>query len=150
MSVLTDIVLARASEAEAVLTQHPQRTWPHISANGLDPLQLGDLYALLLADPEADALDLSDEFLPIESEQGDDEEGPWVMPWPTRFVALLAALSPSQLPALARQWLACDEPPAWPQAALVGLLNELVPLAQQVQASQTHAEPMALMLWISL
>jgi hypothetical protein len=146
MSVLTDIVLARASEAEAVLTQHPQRTWPHISANGLGPLQLGDLYALL-AKPEADALDLSDAFQPIASDQSDDE-GPWVMPWPERFTALLAELPLTQTTAIAQQWLACDEPPDWPQAALVGLLNELVPLAQQVQ--QAKAEPMALMLWVSL
>ena len=150
MSVLTDIVLAKASEAEAVLIQHPQRTWPHLDAKGLDPLKWGDLYALLLQDPEVDALDLADEFLPIESAEADDEEGPWVMPWPARFTALLAALPPSRVPEVVAQWLASDEPPDWPAAALQALLHELPPLAQQVQASQTHPEPLQLLLWISL
>ena len=150
MSVLTDIVLAKASEAEAVLLQYPQPTWPHIDVKGLDTLQLGDLYALLLQDPEMDPQDLAEEFQPMESAEGDLEEGPWVFPWPERFTALLAALPPSRVPEIVAQWLASDEPPDWPADALQTLLRELPPLAQQAQASQTHPEPLQLLLWISL
>ena len=150
MSVLTDIVLAKASEAEAVLLQYPQPTWPHIDIKGLDTLQLGDLYALLLQGPEVDALDLAEEFQPMESAEGDLEEGPWVFPWPARFSALLAELPASRVPEVVAQWLASDEPPDWPAAALQALLHELLPQAQQVQASQTHPEPLQLLLWISL
>ena len=150
MSVLTDIVLAKASEAEAVLLQYPQPTWPHIDVKGLDTLQLGDLYALLLQDPEMDPLDLAQEFQPMESAEGDLEEGPWVFPWPERFTALLAELPPSRVPEVVAQWLASDEPPDWPADALQTLLRELPPLAQQAQASQTHPEPLQLLLWICL
>ena len=111
MGVLTDIVLAKASEAEAVLVDYsgaPSDPWLQVNAQGLDPLKLGDLYAALLNDPEADSLDLSEEFKPIESPEADPEDGPWLMPWPARFTALLATLPHAQVPAVVAQWLGAD------------------------------------------
>ena len=150
MSVLIDIVLAKASEAQAVLAHHPQRNWPHLGAQGLDPLKLGDLYAALLNDDDADAGELSEEFEPIDPENGDDSEGPWLMAMPAPLLTLLLALPAEQAQATVTRWLAADEPPDWPKAELSAWLLQLRSLVQRVQADASSPDPLQLYLWISL
>lgn len=151
MSVLTDIVLAKVSEAQAVLAHHPQRTWPQLAAPGLDPLMLGDLYAALLNDADADAGELSEEFEPIATDNSDeDAEGPWLMSLPAPFVALLRTLAAAQIPATVTRWRASDEPPDWPEADLAAWLAQLCELARQTPAAASGADPLQLFLWISL
>ena len=162
MGVLTDIVLARASDADAVLANHPQRGWPTLGANGLDTLKLADLYAVLLAD-DTDPQALSDEFELIAPKTASPDDGLWLMGVPGRFQALLLALPVAPVPgghdsqreldalrAIAARWLAVDEPPDWPEAALTAWLLRLRRMVQQAQADQRSADPLQVYLWTSL
>ena len=149
MSVLTHIVLAKASHGGLLLEYPPERGWPHVDLLGLDDRHLSSLYALLLPPGVARSMDDSEGFAHIEASEPSNPAGPWVMWLPGALTALLAELNPAQLPDVVARWRRSAMPPSQPADALVALLAELQPMAQLAQSTAASADPLHLFLRIS-
>ena len=143
MAVLTDILMAPASEAPAIIAQWPaEKRWPAFQTTGLDWLVLADL---------AEALGQSRLAREIEglrpSSFADERQGPWVYVLPTVFRDQIADMAPDETGVVAKSWGDKEETRErglTPQIA-EGVLRELRALATRARDGQ---QP--LLLWISL
>jgi hypothetical protein len=101
MAVYTDILIADASEAKAILASEAHNEeWHGLSAKGLDPAELAGLLSVFSNQP--DQPDLVDEFQIVAEE--DTENGPWVYSIPDRLIDHVAALEQSEIDHVARRW----------------------------------------------
>lgn len=126
--MLTDLVFAAADQAwQVARAAVPWETYGGLDLHGIDAAKLGKLHGLLGAD--APEQDWADE--PI-VEAGDD--GPWVYVLPESFVARLAALDTSALPALAVSWIRSEDFDEWEPTAVRLALGEIAALAREAMA----------------
>jgi hypothetical protein len=105
MAILTDILIAAPSEAEAIAAEsrHSQR-WPCVQFNDVNNLVLADLLAALGADDDAEALRRGGRLI-----YGKGTDGPWIYHLPDTLPTLLAALEDEKLGKVAELWAQGEE-----------------------------------------
>ncbi|AMU98501.1 hypothetical protein TP47_00350 (plasmid) [Xanthomonas citri pv. aurantifolii] len=143
MAVLTDILVAPAHDAPAIISEWPgEKRWPAIEATGLDGLVFEEL-AVALGHPRlAEAIQDLDP-----SSFADEANGPWVYVLPTELREQLVVLLPEDFARVSKAWSQGEEARGrglTPEIA-EGLLRQLHSLA-----NRAHQEDRALLLWISL
>lgn len=105
MGVLTDLVVADESEAEAMAgSGSPLERWPGIDAKGIDHVKLGMLLSIMAGEPYRDSL--VGEFAQLAEAS---EDGPWVFQVPPRLVSSLSKIEDHELGRLSEQWSAVEE-----------------------------------------
>jgi hypothetical protein len=104
MAVLTDILIASPSEAEAICRdlRHFDR-WPCLQYKSIDPIVLSALLVALGADEDAKALTGGSRVL-----FRDGKEGPSVFHLPDALPTLLANLEDEKIPEIAARWAQGD------------------------------------------
>ena len=141
MGVLTDLIIADESQAEAVCkTIVPSETWPGIDAKGIDQVILGMLLSIITNQPYQNSM--VDEF-DLLYEGSDD--GPWVYRIPDRLVVPLAELAGEAFEGTAQKWSQIDEfaPDRWQLQDVSTVLREICDLARQAREQKK-----ALLMWI--
>jgi len=139
MGVLTDIIVARSTDAEAILeTQVPSQRYPGFDAKGLDEAHLAALLGVL---GDADD-DWADSLEPLAQA---DEEGPWLFELPAELVTQLAQLPDGEQARVAAAWGKTDECGEWAPELVRPMLEGLVKYARQATD-----EGKQLLMWICL
>jgi len=157
MALLTDVLVASPSEAEAICRDARHfENWPCWEAKRFDNLIFADLLRALGA--EADAVSLAG----VDRLIYGDEDGPWIFHLPDVIPEMLSTLEDDQILDLAGRWLQGEnagydlferwlpgKKPAGFQEAVVGsvvvALKDLRTLSKQALAANT-----SLLLWMSL
>jgi hypothetical protein len=143
MGVLTDLIIAEESEAEAVAAMKgPLQRWPGIDAKGVDHIKLGKLLSIVTNTPYQNSF--VGEFVQI-AEASDD--GPWVFRVPPRLVAPLAAMAGDDIGPVSAQWAATEEfaLSGWDEASVAQMLASICGLSKQAAA-----EGKSLLMWMCL
>ncbi|MGZ2506082.1 hypothetical protein EHI47_38925 [Rhizobium leguminosarum] len=143
MAVLTDIVIASANDAPAIIAQWPgSKMWPGLQTTGLDGLVLADLAEALGQVNLARSIEDLDP-----SAFADEANGPWVYVLPNELRDHLANIDASDLDRVAQVWAEKEEASARGLTAQDAqrLLLEIQPLAAVARDGQ---KPM--LLWISM
>jgi hypothetical protein len=141
VGVLSDIVVADESQAEAILSMSvPSQELPGADVKGIDTIKLATLESILTGQP----------YEQVESHDpvaGDSDGGPWVFAVRPSLVSALATASDTQLSAAATEWSATEEfqLDAWPLDAVRSVLAELT----RVSKLATN-ERKRVFLWMSL
>jgi hypothetical protein len=141
MGLLTDVLVASPSEAEAICADLRHfENWPCWQSKGVDNLVFSDLLRALGFDADAKALRGEGRLIYLK-----DKGGPWVFHLPDVLPIFLAKLQDDEIPVLAERWLQGEE--AGDGGALVEdialALTELRTLSKQaVLANKT------LLLWM--
>jgi hypothetical protein len=141
MGVLTDFVVAKAEEAEAVgQSSCPYRDFPGIDAKGIDEQMLSVLFAILSGESHPD-------FMADTLRYQRTDHGPWVFEVPPALVRLLAALGPKEIGDVAVRWIQAEEfaYDPWPPDAVRQCLEDLVALSRRATA-----EGKVLFMWVCL
>jgi hypothetical protein len=103
MGVLADLLVAEMADAQSIVTSdYPLETYKGSNADGLDPLMLAELHALLTGQPPRELLAA---YRPAAQAS---EQGPWLIHVPAEMVRRLADVAPQDHPALAVQWAASE------------------------------------------
>src|SRR5258708_36051140 len=101
MALLTDVLVASSSEAEAICRDLRHfENWPCWQINGFDNLVFSDLLRALGAEADAKALVGEDRLIYAET-----EGGPWVFDLPDVIPKTLSTLEDDEIPDLAERWL---------------------------------------------
>ena len=127
MSELADLIVANSTEAESIVaSDYPLGTYEGINVDGLDPLQVAALHSQLV---NQNLSGLLGAYEPVA--QG-SPSGPWLICFPTDFVAALALISPDNQDAIAEQWASSDQLQAagWTAQDAEAFVARLVRLAQ--------------------
>lgn len=143
MGVLTDLVLADESEAEAICkSMGPLQSWPGIDAKGIDHIKLGMLLSILTGEPYRDSF--IDECVLLAEEP---EDGPWVYRVPEQLVGLLADLDGDRLTQTATAWSKIEEfvLDGWSPPEVGSVLAELHRIAREARA-----QGKSLLMWVCL
>ncbi|WP_105436354.1 hypothetical protein [Neorhizobium tomejilense] len=143
MAVLTDILVAPATDAPAIISEWPNsKRWPSLQTTGLDWLVLADLAEAL----GQAALARSIENLEASS-SADETKGPWVYVLPTELRDHIASIASIDLSTIAEAWSDKEEAKARGLTAQDAqrLLLEIQPLAVSARDGQ---KPM--LLWVSM
>ena len=143
MGLLTDVLVASPSEAEAICAElgHSKK-WPCWQSKGVDNLVFSDLLRTLGADADAKALRGEGRLIYVK-----DKGGPWVFHLPDVLPVFLAKLEDDEIPELAERWLQGEEAGdgGAPVEDIALALKELRALSKQaVVANKT------LLLWMCL
>lgn len=146
MGVLTDFVVASRSDAKKVADcSVPSEELGGIDAKGVDPVQMGTLYAILSeSEYDPDFMIAEDSFLHVVS-----DDGPWVQIVPDDMVKRLAGLTEADIPAVAKRWGETEEfEPQygeWTPEDMCAFLVEISKLSQRA-----IAEEKSLLMWTCL
>ena len=143
LGVLTDIVVADASEASAVAADGDRlRTWPGVDAKGVDSVKLAILWGLLSNDPSK-----ANAGADFETLHEIPDEGPWVFRVPEELVQLLASLDDAGAASTAVAWAKAEEfvLDGWNAAAVRSILSELRTLARKTLSGRK-----SMLMWMSL
>ena len=98
MGILTDILVAAPSEAEAIIADHRHaQNWPCAQFKGLTPMELGDL---------CDALGINGGYKALICIALESEGALSIYQFPDTFPALLAGCDDEQLRKVAVKWAA--------------------------------------------
>ncbi|MBR7793704.1 hypothetical protein KDM87_13985 [Undibacterium sp. FT147W] len=143
MSLLTDILIAHPSEAEAIsqdLAHH--KAWPCLQLKGLDNIKLSALLSALDAEEPAQKLE-GEELLVFNP----DPEGPWVFALPEQLKDLLSRLPEADVPAVAERWASHEELKfeGWSGSDIQPVVSMLAEFALRAKA-----ESKPLLLWMCL
>ena len=99
MGVLADLIVADLGDMQAVVeSEYPLGAYKGGNVDGLDPLMLAELHALLTQQSLQDVLAA---YRPAAQAS---EQGPWLIHVPAAMVHQLADLPPQDHPALAARW----------------------------------------------
>ena len=142
MGVLTDIIVAHESEAEAVVVAHvPCEEWAGFDAKGIDQLKLEALLELIA--PTSPSSEKADFRLLAQA----DDEGPWVERLPLLLQQRLSTLSATELTEIARKWSETEpfREENWDTATVTEVLTQL-----RECAVKAVFESKVLLMWISL
>jgi hypothetical protein len=143
MGVLTDFVLANASDAQR-LGDH-REDFEGLDAKGLGQVQMGTLYAILSETAYDPSFMISDDSFSYTA----SEDGPWVQPVPDDMVRRLASLSDDESERVAELWSKTEEfdpkYSSWNRADIDDFLEQIRPLA-----ARAVAEGKVLFMWSSL
>src|SRR5215207_6182572 len=105
MGVLTDLVIADLSEAEAVArSSAPWETWRWVDAKGHNELTLAALLCILRGEKYRE--EISEEFPPLAQAS---EDGPWVYAVPEVLLIALQHLDEGRIPGAVSEWLRTEE-----------------------------------------
>jgi hypothetical protein len=143
MAVLTDILIAPAHDAPAIIANWPgAKNWPGLQTTGLDALVLSELATALGQSTLATAIEELDPYT-----SADEANGPWLYVLPTELRDHLASLAADDLGPIARAWAQQEEATArgMTEDDAARLLSQIQSLAVTAQDGQ---KPM--LLWISL
>jgi len=103
MGVLADLIVAEMADTQSIVTSdYPLETFKGSNADGLDPLMLAELHALLTGQSPQELLTA---YRPAAQAS---EQGPWLIHVPPEMVRRLADVAPQDHPALAVRWAASD------------------------------------------
>jgi hypothetical protein len=104
--MLTDIVMADVSEAEAIGRSGGThiRLWPCLESKGVDHDFFAALWEVLTDGAKGSSLIAADEHI-LYMESG----GPWVIHLPEDLRDRLAALTAEQMGPVAARWVTCEE-----------------------------------------
>jgi hypothetical protein len=143
MAVLTDILVAPAHEAPAIVSEWPgEKRWPAIETTGLDALILEEL-AVALGNPLlAEAMQDLDP-----SSFGDQADGPWVYVLPMEFRNQIAGLSAEDYARVSKAW--CEGEEASGQGLTLDIAEDLLRQLHTI-AVRAREKNHPLLLWISL
>jgi hypothetical protein len=144
MGLLTDVLVAAPSEAEAIckVSRHWEK-WPCLQWKGADNQVFAELVTALGAEADAQALEQGDRLIYMEN-----EEGPWVFHLPDVIPRTLSTLEDGDMPGLAGRWLQGEETRDYlgmHVGVLVAALKDLRDLSRQAVAADK-----SLLLWVSL
>ncbi|MCJ7513479.1 MAG: hypothetical protein MUO23_10980 [Anaerolineales bacterium] len=104
MGVLADLILAESADMQAIIAcEYPLGTYKGGNADGLDPLMLAELHALLGGQEYSAVLP---EYRPTLQAS---EQGPWLIRIPPDLVRRLADLPPQDYGATASRWAAGEQ-----------------------------------------
>jgi hypothetical protein len=143
MGVLTDLVVADESEADAVAASgDPLQRWPGIDAKGIDQVTLGKLLAIITDEPYRNSL--AGEFMLI-AELSDD--GPWVFRAPPRLVSSLSEIADEALDRISAEWSAVEEfaLSGYGRASVAEVASSLRDLSKRAISDGKH-----LLMWMCL
>lgn len=143
MAILTDIVVASANDAPAIIARWPgSKLWPGLQTTGLDGLVLADLAE---AFGQVDLARSIEDLAP--SAFADKANGPWVYVLPNELRDQLANIAASDLGKVAQIWANKEEASARGLTAQDAqrLLLEIQALAVVARDGQ-----IPLLLWISM
>lgn len=141
MGVLSDIVVAGHSDADAILAMDvPSEQLPGADVKGIDTIKLATLESILTGQPY-EAVETHD---PVASASDD---GPWVFALRPTLVAALADASDPVLATTATAWAETEEfqLDGWPLEVVSSVLEDLRRLAKLATADDKQ-----LFLWMSL
>ena len=148
MGILSDFVVANDNDGPAIgESVRPSEQWPCLEGwKGIETIKLSTLYFCIAGESNSveETVALSSEF---ELAGGNQEEGPWVLKFPTRVLSSIASLSPSAFSSVAEKWCATEEleMDGWSQGEAQTFVSQLQPLANSAIASNK-----AMYLWLSL
>jgi hypothetical protein len=148
MGVLSDMVIADKSEAEAIgASSNPTAEWDGAAWKTIDPVKLGKLWSILKSEPiELDGVMANVHRIQLLHEVSDD--GPWVYLLPDELRDALADLSgdePDVMQKTANIWGGTEELRQWDQSDVEGVLQEMADLADTAQLKDK-----SLRLWVCL
>ena len=143
MGVLSDIIVADRSEAQAIVDARGahERTWPVLESKGIDAAKLESLWSVLPGgkrDPT---------FMDSASLVYQVKGGPWISVVPPPMVRALSDVSDDALDRLAKDWAETDEcrNEDWSAEDVRDYLVELVAISRRARDAQK-----GLLLWICL
>jgi len=103
MGSLADLIVANSNDAQAILnSEYPLGTFPGVNADGLNPLHITELHAMLM---EKDFSQLLSDYQPIAK---DSKRGPWLINIPKELIEILANIAPHDQAPTAVQWASTD------------------------------------------
>ena len=129
MGSLADLIVATSGDAEAIVaSDYPLGDYQGVNVDGLDPLQIAALHAVLLS---RDITDVISNYEPIAA--GSDS-GPWLVKIPDEMIEALGKIAPDNQASVGNQWAASDplREAGWSEQDAVGFLARLVHFAQVV------------------
>jgi len=135
-----DLILATSNDVQAIVSSDfPLGSFKGVNVDGLDPLKLAALHALLSAKAFADQLR---DYQPMAQAS---PAGPWLVRLPAELILLLGKIAPTDQSAVAVQWAATDQARQddWTAEVAESLLGRLVPFAHNAAF-----EGQDLFLWI--
>jgi hypothetical protein len=142
MGVLSDLVVARADEAERVSEAvAPSQTFEGIDIKGVDSVKFSRLHSILVGRSVRELMPLYQPVVIV------SEEGPWVFQIPQDLVARLAALDDVSRTDVSRRWALAEEfvLDRWGEDDVASALSSISSLAKRAFDSER-----ALFLWMSL
>lgn len=143
MGVLTNLVIADESEAQAVGKANvPSLQWPGLDAKGIDQVKLSKLICILTG--EEWNVELIDEFAQLHEESS---EGPWVFMVSPRLIQLLVDLDESAIQLIGQQWAETEEfeLDQWEPDTVLSTLRDIRKLA-----CAAHNEKKSVLMWMCL
>ena len=103
MGSLADIVVADSGDSQAILnSEYPLGTYKGVNSDGLNPLHISALHALLT---DKDFNQAKEAYRPISK---DPAKGPWLVRIPEDLITALTNIAPHDIASMAAQWAATD------------------------------------------
>jgi hypothetical protein len=147
MGVLSDLVVADVSEAQAVADSvEPAREWEGFTFKGLDHVKLCTLLSLVqTGSPQREFERYLDLIDPVSAPANDGPIVFAVREAEVRQLATIAAMEQDEFQRLARAWAETDELRDWSESEVSDLLRSVADLAESASL-----QGKCLLLWISL
>lgn len=143
MAILTDIIVAQATDAPAIIAEWPgEKRWPALETTGLDYLLLSELAAALKEKALANTIETLDP-----SSSANEADGPWLYILPIELRDRMADLLPADVGAVATGWSKGEEAV---NRGLAPADAERMVQAIQKLAIRARDEGKPMMLWISM
>lgn len=127
MGSLADLILGSSSDAQTIVnSEYPLGTFSGVNIDGLNPLHIAELHALL-SDKEFSKL-LGD-YRPIAE---GSTRGPWLIRFPPDLVEALANIAPHDQSSISVKWSSTDrlQGEAWSEQDAENYLAQLVHFSQ--------------------
>jgi hypothetical protein len=142
MGVMTDLLLARPDEAEAVAAEWPPQgrsRWADVEMKGQSPVTLGQLLAIIRD------VEWTPEIFEDKPLASGGQEGPWVTAVPADFVAEAAGLDDDRFDQVAEAWSEIEEFEGWD----VSEVRESLTLLRAF-CRRARAEGSPMLMWMAL
>ncbi|UOD30044.1 hypothetical protein INH39_32645 [Massilia violaceinigra] len=143
MGILTDVVIARPDDAEAIgLSDYPAESWTTRDMKGILYEDFGTLYDVITGMPCDGDLE---QFLPFVA--GDKDHGPWVFRFNDDILGAIAAIPADGAEKVAAAWAASEglQMGGWSAEDASAVIVGLVDLACQARKND-----LAMFVWTSL
>jgi hypothetical protein len=127
MRSLADLILGSSSDAQAIVnTEYPLGTFSGVNIDGLNPLHVAELHALL-SNKKLNRL-LKD-YKPVAK---GSTRGPWLIRFSPDLVEALANIAPHDLSSISYKWASSDrmQEEAWSEHDAENYLAQLVHFSQ--------------------
>lgn len=140
MTSAADLILASPDDVPAIVaSDYPLGSFKGVNVDGLDPLKVAALHALLTPAPLPETLR---QYQPVAQAS---PSGPWLVRLPPELVVLLGKIAPPDQPSVAERWAATAQAreDTWSPEDADQFLGRLIPFAQSAEF-----EGKDLFLWI--